>query len=39
MWGRDLYKVVAIAAVIAIEYAPLELWRWLGTIGICGAEG
>jgi hypothetical protein len=37
MWGRDVYKILAIAAAIAIEYAPLELWRWLGTMGICGA--
>jgi hypothetical protein len=37
MWGRDLYKILVMAAVIAIEYAPLALWRWLGTVGICGA--
>lgn len=35
-WGRHAYKVLAIAAALAVEYAPLAWWQWLGTIAICG---
>jgi hypothetical protein len=39
LWGRELYTVVAMAAALVLEYAPIALWRWLGTAGICGAGG
>ena len=35
LWGRELYAIVAMAAALALEYAPIALWRWLGTVGIC----
>ena len=35
LWRRDLYTIVAMAAALVLEYAPIALWRWLGTVGIC----
>jgi hypothetical protein len=35
-WGREVYKVFAVVGALAIEYAPLEWWQWLGRIAICG---
>jgi hypothetical protein len=35
LWGRELYTIVAMAAALVLEYAPVALWRWLGTVGIC----
>jgi hypothetical protein len=34
-WGREAYKVLAIVGALAIEYAPLAWWQWLGT-ALCG---
>ena len=36
LWGRQLYMLLAITAVLGVEYAPLALWRWLGAAGMCG---
>ena len=35
-WGRESYKVLAIAGALTVEYMPLEWWRWLGAIATCG---
>jgi len=35
LWGRELYLIVAMAAALVLEYAPIALWRWLGAAGIC----
>jgi hypothetical protein len=36
LWNGASYKVLAMVAAMVVEYAPLEWWRWLGTIAICG---
>ena len=35
-WRGESYKAPALIAALAIEYAPLEWWQWLGRIGLCG---
>lgn len=35
LWGGTLYTIVAMAAALVVEYAPIALWRWLGTLAIC----
>lgn len=35
LWGRQGYRVVMMMAALAIEYAPMVWWRWLGAIGLC----
>jgi hypothetical protein len=35
-WGRDRYKVGAMAAALVVEYAPMILWRTLGATLGCG---
>lgn len=35
IWGAGIYKVFAIAAALAIEYAPLAWWHWLGAMWSC----
>jgi len=35
LWGRKVYLIVAMAAALALEYAPIALWRWIGAAGIC----
>ena len=35
IWGRESYKPVAMIAALAVEYAPLGWWQWVGTIANC----
>jgi hypothetical protein len=35
LWGREAYKLLAMVAALAVEYAPLEWWHWLGRMAIC----
>ncbi|MBK5296294.1 MAG: hypothetical protein JJE40_03985, partial [Vicinamibacteria bacterium] len=36
-WGRHWPKVVVTAAIVAVEHAPMTLWRAVGHFLNCGS--
>jgi hypothetical protein len=35
VWGREAWKLLLMAAVLVLEYAPISLWRLLGSALQC----
>jgi hypothetical protein len=34
-WGRDAIKIALMAVALMIEYAPVPLWKFLGSVLFC----